>query len=143
MADVHADAGRYADALAAATAALAITEDSGDRRSRSEALNILGTLEALHGQPGGRRPTARLTAFASGLLLLCDAWFDAMTAAPPDVWRSLGSAALEIPIAALLIGGALRLVHFMAARFWLLPPGMHLWQVPLAIPELTPSKPLP
>ena len=50
MADVHADAGRYGDALTAATAALAITEDSGDRRSSSEALNILGTIEALHGQ---------------------------------------------------------------------------------------------
>jgi hypothetical protein len=90
-----------------------------------------------------RRQLLILTAFASGVLLPCDAWFDVMTAAPRDVSWSLGSAALEIPIAALLIGGAPRLVRFMAARFWVLQPGMHLWQVPLAIPELTPTKPLP
>jgi hypothetical protein len=90
-----------------------------------------------------RRQLLILTAFASGVLLLCDAWFDVMTSAPRDLWWSLGSAALEVPMAALMLGGALRLVRFMAARFWILQPGMRLWQVPLAIPELTPSRPLP
>jgi hypothetical protein len=90
-----------------------------------------------------RRQLLILTAFASGILLLCDAWFDVMTSAPHDLWGSVGNAALEVPMAALMIGGALRLVRFTVARFWVLQPGMHLWQVPLAVPELTPSRPLP
>jgi hypothetical protein len=90
-----------------------------------------------------RRQLLILTAFASGVLLVSDAWFDIMTAAPHDLRWSVASAALELPMAALLIGGALRLVRFMAARFWILQPGMRMWQVPLVIPELTPRRPLP
>jgi hypothetical protein len=83
-----------------------------------------------------RRQLLILTGFASGVLLLCDAWFDLMTADPGDRWESVGGALLEVPIAILLIGGALRLTRFLAARLWYLEPGMHLWQVPLAVPTL-------
>jgi hypothetical protein len=83
-----------------------------------------------------RRQLLILTGFASGVLLLCDAWFDLMTSAPGDLWESVASAALEIPIAILLIGGTVRLMRFMAARFWFLEPGMHIWQVPLAVSRL-------
>jgi hypothetical protein len=81
-----------------------------------------------------RRQLVVLIGFASGVLLLCDAWFDIMTANPNDVWVSVLAAALEVPIAILLIGGALRLTRYLAARLWLLEPGMHLWQMPLAVP---------
>ncbi|MEN3307336.1 MAG: hypothetical protein V7603_3538 [Micromonosporaceae bacterium] len=83
-----------------------------------------------------RRQLLILTGFASGVLLLCDAWFDLMTSGPGDLWESVASAALEIPIAILLIGGTVRLMRFMAARFWFLEPGMHIWQLPLAVSRL-------
>jgi hypothetical protein len=83
-----------------------------------------------------RRQLLVLTAFASGVLLLCDAWFDITTAGPKDIWLSVASAVLaEVPIAILLISSALRLVHLMAARLWLLEPGMRLWQLPLLLDD--------
>jgi hypothetical protein len=79
-----------------------------------------------------RRQLLILAAFTSGLLLLCDAWFDVTTAGPGEIWQSTGAAAvLELPIAVLLISSALRLVRLTAARLWLVQPGTRLWQVPL------------
>jgi hypothetical protein len=41
-----------------------------------------------------------LTSFASGILLVCDAWFDFTTAEPKGIWWSAASAVLiELPIA--------------------------------------------
>ena len=83
-----------------------------------------------------RRQLLVLTAFASGVLLLCDAWFDITTAGPKDIWLSVASAVLaEVPIAILLISSALRLVQLMAARLWVLEPGMRLWQLPLLLDD--------
>ncbi|TQF66362.1 hypothetical protein FK531_17800 [Rhodococcus spelaei] len=77
-----------------------------------------------------RRLLLVLTGFATGILLICDAWFDIMTADPDDVWVALATAVFfELPLAAILVVGTLRLVHIMAGRLWLLQPGMHLWQV--------------
>ncbi len=76
-----------------------------------------------------RRLLVVLPAFASGVLLVCDAWFDITLAGPHDVWGSVASAALELPVAVVLIGGTLRLMWFAAARMWLLEPGTRLWQV--------------
>jgi hypothetical protein len=90
-----------------------------------------------------RRQLLILTAFASGVLLICDAWFDIMLSAPGDRWGSVASAGLEIPVSVLMIAGSLRLVRFMAARLWFLQPGMHLWQVPLAVPGGRDGKALP
>ena len=45
-----------------------------------------------------------LTAFATGVLLLCDAWFDVMTAHGEDrTWSVLTALVVELPLAALLI----------------------------------------
>jgi hypothetical protein len=79
-----------------------------------------------------RRQLVMMAAFTTGVLLVCDAWFDVMTAAPADRWASVLTAALvELPLAVLLITGALRIMRLTASRFWLLAPHTPLWRVPL------------
>lgn len=79
-----------------------------------------------------RRQLLILSAVATGVLLICDAWFDIMTATPDDVWVSVATAVFgELPLAVILIDGALRLIRQMASRLWLLQPGMHVWQLRL------------
>jgi hypothetical protein len=79
-----------------------------------------------------RRQVMLLTAFATGMLLICDAWFDLMTAGPNDFWVSELTAAFgDLPLAAVLITGTLRLLRFTAIRMWLLEPHTPLWQLPL------------
>jgi hypothetical protein len=79
-----------------------------------------------------RRQVMLLTAFATGVLLICDAWFDLMTAGPSDLPVSELTAALaDLPLAAVLITGALRLFRFSAVRMWLLEPHTPLWRLPL------------
>jgi hypothetical protein len=79
-----------------------------------------------------RRQLLVLTAFTTGILLVCDAWFDVMTAAPADRWLSIVTAvAGELPLAALLITGALRILRLTATRLYVLDPGMPLWRIPL------------
>lgn len=84
-----------------------------------------------------RRQLLVLAAYGTGLLLVCDAWFDVMTAAPRDRWLSLASALLvELPVAAVLISGALGLIRASAMRLWMLDPGQRLWAIPLPINDL-------
>jgi hypothetical protein len=79
-----------------------------------------------------RRQVMLLTAFATGMLLICDAWFDLMTAGPKDFPMSEFTAALcDLPLAAVLITGTLRLFRFSAIRMWLLEPHTPLWRLPL------------
>jgi hypothetical protein len=79
-----------------------------------------------------RRQLLLLAAFTSGVLLICDAWFDLMTAGPRDLWLSVITALLiEVPLAIFLIIGAQRIVRLTMMRFWRLDPGMRLWQLPL------------
>lgn len=79
-----------------------------------------------------RRQLLLLAAFATGVLLICDAWFDIMTAGPDDMWLSVLTAALgELPLAVLLVAGSLRLVRLTATRLWLLKPSAPLWRLPL------------
>ena len=79
-----------------------------------------------------RRQLLILTGFTTGVLLVCDAWFDVMTAAPSDRWLSVLTAALgELPLAAVLITGALRILRLTATRLYALDPGMPLWRIPL------------
>jgi len=62
-----------------------------------------------------RRQLVPLTAFTTGVLLICDAWFDVMTAGPHDLWVSALTATLvELPLAVILIATALRI--FVADR---------------------------
>jgi hypothetical protein len=79
-----------------------------------------------------RRQLLLLAAFATGVLLICDAWFDIMTAGPNDVWLSVLTAALgELPLAVLLVVVSLRLVRLTATRLWALKPSAPLWRLPL------------
>jgi hypothetical protein len=83
-----------------------------------------------------RRQLLILTAFATGVLLLCDAWFDVMTAHGDDIIGSLAMAlVIELPLAAVLIAGSLQLTRLSAARLWNLPNGAHSWQIPLPMPS--------
>lgn len=65
-----------------------------------------------------------LFAFATGVLLLCDAWFDMLTARRGDFAVSVLTAVLgELPLATVLIGGSVRIARLQAAG----PPGRHWW----------------
>ena len=79
-----------------------------------------------------RRQLLTFAAFTSGVLLICDAWFDLMTAGPKDLWLSVVTALLiEVPLAIFMIRGALRIIRLTMTRLWLLDPGMRLWHLPL------------
>ena len=79
-----------------------------------------------------RRQLVVLPGFTTGVLLICDAWFDIMTAGPGQVWVSVLTAALgNLPLAALLITGALRILRVTATRLWLLDHGTPVWRLPL------------
>ncbi len=59
-----------------------------------------------------------LFAFTTGILLICDAWFDVMTARRGDMFVSVLTAVFaELPLAAVLIGGTLRILRLEGPRF--------------------------
>jgi hypothetical protein len=61
-----------------------------------------------------RRPMVIVTGFATGLLLVCDAWFDVMTADADDIALSLVTAlVVELPLAALLVVGSLQRLRLL------------------------------
>jgi hypothetical protein len=79
-----------------------------------------------------RRQLMLLTAFTTGVLLICDAGFDVMTAGPHDLWASALTATLvELPLAVILITTVLRILRLTVTRLWLLDPGMPPWRLPL------------
>jgi len=79
-----------------------------------------------------RRQVLLFAAFTSGVLLICDAWFDLMTAGPNDIGLSVVTALLiEVPLGIFMIRGAQRIMRLTMQRLWLLDPGMRLWQLPL------------
>lgn len=79
-----------------------------------------------------RRQLLMLSAFTSGVLLICDAWFDLTTAGPKDLWLSLVTALLiELPLAIFMITGAQRVLRLTMMRLWRMDPGMRLWHLPL------------
>ncbi|WP_067563060.1 hypothetical protein [Nocardia acidivorans] len=79
-----------------------------------------------------RRVFLLLPAFATGMLLLVDAWFDIVTAEPGDVWVSVGTAIIgEIPLAILQISGALMLLRFLVLAHPLNDPAVSPWRAPL------------
>lgn len=79
-----------------------------------------------------RRQLLVLAAFTTGVLLICDAWFDLMTAGPKDIWLSVITALLiEVPLAIFMITSAARIIRLTMMRLWLLHPGMRLWDLPL------------
>lgn len=77
-----------------------------------------------------RRLVALLVGFATGVVLLCDAWFDIMTSAPGDLWQALLAAAvIEIPLAVLLMSGAFRALRIVPAMLWFADPDTSAWSV--------------
>jgi hypothetical protein len=59
-----------------------------------------------------QHPLLTLFAFTTGVLLVCDAWFDVLTARRGDFVVAVLTAALgELPLAAVLIAGTLRIVR--------------------------------
>ena len=83
-----------------------------------------------------RRQMLVLTAFATGVLLVCDAWFDVVTAHGDDqTWSVVSALVVELPLAAFLIIGALQILRLVAARLWALDAGQHAWQVRIPLPS--------
>ncbi len=79
-----------------------------------------------------RRQLLVMACFVTGVLLICDAWFDVTTASGRDLWLSAADAVfVELPIAALLIASSLRLLSIAFARLYQLEHGRRLWNVPL------------
>ncbi|WP_236981934.1 hypothetical protein [Mycobacterium kiyosense] len=59
-----------------------------------------------------RHQLLTLFAFTTGVLLICDAWFDVMTAEDTDRLIAVLAATLgELPLATILIGGTLRIMR--------------------------------
>lgn len=85
-----------------------------------------------------RRRLVMLSAFSTGVMLVCDAWFDVMTSAPADRGWALASALLaELPLAALLTLGSLRVLRLGARHAGFLEDGESLWH--LTIPRSSPK----
>lgn len=79
-----------------------------------------------------RRVLVILSAFATGVVLLCDAWFDLLTATPGELWQSVLAAVLiEIPLAAVLMSSAFRAIRAASALLWLSEPEAHSWEIRL------------
>lgn len=83
-----------------------------------------------------RRQLVVVTGFATGTLLVCDAWFDVLTAHGDDrVWSLLTAVVVELPLAAAMVSGSLQVLRLVAARQWALEPGAHSWQIPIPLPS--------
>lgn len=83
-----------------------------------------------------RRQMVMLTAFATGVLLLCDAWFDVMTSNDVDrTWSLVTALLIELPVAVMLITGPMQMLRLVAARLWALDKGEHAWQVRIPLPS--------
>jgi hypothetical protein len=87
-----------------------------------------------------RRQLVALTSFASGVLLLCDAWFDVTTANAHDRPFAIATAVVaEVPIAALLLSSALLIVRISARRVFAIGSTEPLWHAPLLLVDDDPG----
>jgi len=83
-----------------------------------------------------RRQLIVVTGFATAVLLVCDAWFDVMTAHGDDRMLSIITAVLvELPFAALLVTGSFQILRLTAARLWALDADGHAWQIRIPMPS--------
>jgi hypothetical protein len=83
-----------------------------------------------------RRQMVMLTAFATGVLLICDAWFDWMTSNRSDVgWATVTALFVELPLAVLLITEACRLMRVVPVRWGVLDGSVHAWEVQIPLPS--------
>lgn len=91
-----------------------------------------------------RRLAVIAVAFVVGTLLICDAWFDVMTARPGDRDESILSAVVvELPLALVFISGGLRAIRLFAERLWLSEPGSSVWRIALPLPATRLNSPRP
>jgi hypothetical protein len=55
-----------------------------------------------------------------------------MTAGPGQLWMPVLTAALlNLPLAAIMIAGAVRIIRLTATRLWFLDPATPAWRLPL------------
>jgi len=91
-----------------------------------------------------RRVIVFPSAVVSGVLLLCDAWFDVLTSQRSDLLQAVLSAVLlEIPLAVILIGGPFRVMRFIAVRYGMVNSQTHFWSLPIPVPDLYPDRKVP
>ncbi|GAC1382163.1 MAG: hypothetical protein NVSMB48_11810 [Marmoricola sp.] len=86
-----------------------------------------------------RRQLVIVASFSSGVLLLCDAWFDLTTSHGDDRLQALGFAlGVELPVGIFLVYAALQLLRATTERLLLDNTGP-LWRAPLvaALPAST------
>ncbi len=91
-----------------------------------------------------RRQLVLLTAFTTGVLLCCDAWFDVTTAQHHDRLTSIGSACIEIPLAILLFRASWRLLRLAAGALGQAAPDgqqVSIWKLPILGPAQAAADP--
>ena len=77
-----------------------------------------------------------LASFTTGMLLVCDAWFDVTTVAPEDrIWSVLSAALIELPLAFILTYGSVRLLRAIGESRLLIEPGQRLRHVEITLPH--------
>ncbi len=82
-----------------------------------------------------RRQLVALTGFATAMLLVCDAWFDVLTAHDDErTWSLLSAFAVELPTATLLVLTSLRVLRLAAIRSWAIPENGRSWHVRIPLP---------
>lgn len=82
-----------------------------------------------------RRQMVMLTAFATGVLLICDAWFDWMTSNRADIgWATVSALLFELPLAVLLIMESCRLLRVVPVRWGVVAQSAHAWDVRIPLP---------
>jgi hypothetical protein len=91
-----------------------------------------------------RRQAFVICALVTATLLICDAWFDVMTAhTHGDLYVSLAFAGFaELPTAVILVSLVRRMLHATLRAARGTPPGEatpSFWRLPLALPHDTPS----
>lgn len=81
-----------------------------------------------------RRLAVVPVSFALGVLFLCDAWFDMLTAKSSDLTQSAIGLVFELPLAIMLVTGSIRMLRLSAQRLWIITPGQHVWDIVMPLP---------
>ncbi len=83
-----------------------------------------------------RRQMVCLTGFATAMLLVCDAWFDVVTAQADDrMWSILSAVLVELPTAASLVFVSFRVLRLAAIRAWAIPSSGRVWDIKIPLPS--------
>ncbi|GAB3657385.1 hypothetical protein GCM10027596_12510 [Nocardioides korecus] len=83
-----------------------------------------------------RRQVVALSGFATAMLLVCDAWFDVVTAHGHDrLYSVLSAVVVEIPTAAALVFVSFRVLRLAAIRNWAIPTSGRVWDIKIPLPS--------